>query len=76
LLNPPVILIRGKMSSISIETYNENKLTVQEYVRYIKIKEKIQEFLDRENVKDMLRESEGSINSLTIDLIVKFSINK
>jgi C1A family cysteine protease len=64
------------MSSISIETYNENKLTVQEYVRYIKIKEKIQEFLDRENVKDMLRESEGSINGLTIDLIVKFSINK
>ncbi len=64
------------MSSISIETYNENKLTVQEYVRYIKIKEKIQEFLDRENVKDMLCESEGSINGLTIDLIVKFSINK
>jgi hypothetical protein len=64
------------MSSISIETDNENKLTVQEYVRYIKIKEKIQEFLDRENVKDMLCESEGSINGLTIDLIVKFSINK
>ncbi len=64
------------MSSISIETDNENKLTVQEYVRYIRIKEKIQEFLDRENVKDILCESEGSINGLTIDLIVKFSINK
>ncbi len=64
------------MSSISIETNNENKLTVQEYVRYIKIKEKIQEFLDCENVKDVLRESEGSLNCLTIDLIVKFSINK
>jgi hypothetical protein len=64
------------MSSISIETYNENKLTVQEYVRYIKIKEKIQEFLDRENVKDILRDSEISINGLTIDLVVKFSINK
>ncbi len=74
--NLQVILIRGKMSSISIETDNENKLTVQEYVRYIKIKEKIQEFLDRENVKDILCESEGSINGLTIDLIVKFSINK
>ncbi|VVB90059.1 Uncharacterised protein [uncultured archaeon] len=64
------------MSSISIETDNENKLTVQEYVRYIKIKEKIQEFLDRENVKDMLRDSESSLNGLTIDLVVKFSINK
>lgn len=64
------------MSSISIETDNENKLTVQEYVRYIKIKEKLQEFLDRENVKDMLRDSEISINGLTIDLVVKFSINK
>ncbi len=74
--NPQVILIRGKMSSISIETDNENKLTVQEYVRYIKIKEKLQEFLDRENVRDMLRDSESSLNGLTIDLVVKFSINK
>lgn len=64
------------MSSISIETDNENKLTVQEYIRYIKIKEKIEEFLDRENVKNMLRDSESSLNGLTIDLVVKFSINK
>lgn len=64
------------MSSISIETDNENKLTVQEYIRYIKIKEKIEEFLDRENVKNMLHDSESSLNGLTIDLVVKFSINK
>jgi hypothetical protein len=64
------------MSSISIETDNENKLTVQEYVRYVKIKETILQFLDSENVKEMLSSSENSINGLTIDLIVKFSVNR
>ncbi|MCX9010205.1 MAG: hypothetical protein OIN66_03685 [Candidatus Methanoperedens sp.] len=64
------------MSSIYIETNNENKLTVQEYVRYIRIKEKLQEFLDSENIKKMLSDSEISINGLTIDLVVKFSINR
>lgn len=64
------------MSSISIETKNENKLTVQEYVRYIKIKDNINEFLDREDVKEMLRDSERSISGLTIDLVVRFSVNR
>ena len=64
------------MSSISIETSNENKLTVQEYVRYIKIKENINEFLDREDVKEMLRDSERSINGLSIDLVIRFSVNR
>lgn len=64
------------MSSISIEMSNENKLTVQEYVRYVKIKEKLQEFLDSENVKEMLSDSESYINGLSIDLVVKFSIKR
>jgi len=64
------------MSSISIETTNENKLTVQEYVRYVKIKEKLQEFLDSKTVKEMLCDSESSINGLSIDLVVKFSIKR
>lgn len=64
------------MSSISIETDNENKLTVQEYVRYVKIKDSINEFLDREDVKEMLRDSERSINGLSIDLVIRLSVNR
>lgn len=64
------------MSSIYIETNNESKLTVQEYVRYIEIKENIRRFLDSKNVKDILCDSENSINGLSIDLVVRFSIKK
>jgi len=63
------------MSSISIETDNENQLTVEEYVRYIRIKEQIQQILDS-NVKEKLREAEESVNGLTIDLIVKCSVTR
>lgn len=64
------------MSSISIETSNENQLTVEEYVRYIRIKEQIQRILDEANIKEVLRDAEDSINGLTIDLAVKYSVSK
>ncbi|SNQ62239.1 hypothetical protein [Candidatus Methanoperedens nitratireducens] len=64
------------MSSIFIETTNEKQLTVEEYVRYIRIKDHIQQVLDNADIKEALREAEESINGLTIDLTVKYSINK
>ena len=64
------------MSSISTETSNENNLTVEEYVRYIRIKEQIQHILDSANVKDALREAEDSINGLTVDLTIRYSVNR
>ncbi len=64
------------MSSISTETNNENQLTVEEYVRYIRIKEQIQQILDNANMKEVLRDAEDSINGLTVDLIIKYSIQK
>jgi hypothetical protein len=64
------------MSSISTETSNENQLTVEEYVRYIRIKDKIQEIIDNANLKDALRDAEDSLNGLEVDLIVKYSVQK
>ncbi len=64
------------MSSIFIETTNEKQLTVEEYVRYIRIKDHIQQVLDNADIKEALREAEESINGLTIDLTVKYSIDK
>ncbi len=64
------------MSSIFIETTNEKQLTVEEYIRYIRIKDHIQQVLDNADIKEVLREAEESINGLTIDLIVKYSIDK
>ncbi len=64
------------MSSIFIETANEKQLTVEEYVRYIRIKDHIQQVLDNADIKEVLREAEESINGLTIDLTVKYSIDK
>lgn len=64
------------MSSISIETTNENQLTVEEYVRYIKIKDHILQVLESADLKEVLRSDEESINGLTIDLTVKYSVNK
>ncbi|NJD78270.1 MAG: hypothetical protein FIB08_14455 [Candidatus Methanoperedens sp.] len=64
------------MSSISVETENETQLTVAEYVRLVKIKEQVQQFLENANIKGMLCESEESINGLTIDLTIKYSVNK
>ena len=64
------------MSSISIETNNEKQLTVDEYVRYLGIRDQIQHFLDNANITETLRDAEESINGLSIDLIVKFSVSK
>lgn len=64
------------MSSISIEASNENKLTVEEYVRYIRIKEQIQQILDNANIKEALRDAEESINGLAVDMVVKYSVKK
>ncbi len=64
------------MSSIFIETTNEKQLTVEEYIRYIRIKDHIQHVLDNADIKEVLREAEESINGLTIDLTVKYSIDK
>lgn len=64
------------MSSIFIETTNEKQLTVEEYIRYIRIKDQIQQVLDNADIKEVLREAEESINGLTIDLTVKYSVNK
>ena len=64
------------MSSISIETNNEKQLTVEEYVRYIRMRDQIQQVLDNSNIKETLRDAEEAINGLTVDLTVKYSISK
>jgi len=64
------------MSSISIEATNENLLTVEEYVRYIRIKEQIHQVLENAGIEDTLRSAEKSINGLSIDLTVKYSIQR
>ncbi len=64
------------MSSISIETNNEKQLTVEEYVRYIRIREQIQQILDNANIKETMHDAEDSINGLSIDLTVKYSVNR
>ena len=64
------------MSSISVETNNEKQLTVDEYVRYLRIKGQIQKVLDDANIKETLRNAEESINGLSIDMTIKYSVNK
>jgi hypothetical protein len=64
------------MSSISIEENNEKQLTVDEYVRYLRIKSHIQKVLDDANMNETLRDAEESINSLSIDLTIKYTVNK
>lgn len=64
------------MSSISVETNNEKHLTVDEYVRYLKIRDQIQQILDDTNMKEKLRDAEETINGLSIDLTIRYSVNK
>jgi len=64
------------MSSISIEENNEKKLTVDEYVRYLRIKGHIQKILDDANIKETLRDAEGTINGLSIDIKIRYSVEK
>jgi len=64
------------MSLISIEEDNEKQLTVDEYVRYLRIKGQIQKVLDDANMNETLRDAEESINGLSIDLTIKYIVNK
>lgn len=63
------------MSSISIESNNENQLTVEEFVRYLKIREELQDFIDKD-IKITFGKAEKSLNCLTIDVTVKYTIEK
>ncbi len=65
-----------KMSTISTETTNENQLTVEEYVRFIKLKEHVSNFIENAKIREILDDSEETINGLTIDLTINYSINK
>ena len=62
------------MGSIQEETVNEQHLNVEEYVKYLKTKENIMEFLDKAGVESFLQEAEKSIGGLTVDVIVKYSV--
>ena len=64
------------MSSISIETCNENKLRVEEYIRYVRIKDNIAQILDKTDMKGTMLEAEDSIKGLSIDVVIKFSVNR
>lgn len=64
------------MSSIIFEISNEEKLTVQEYVRFAQIKEQIETFLENTKIKQALGEHEKNIKGLTIDLTIKYTIEK
>jgi hypothetical protein len=64
------------MSTISIEENNEKKLTVNEYVRYLQIKGQIQKVLDDAKIKETLHDAEGTINGLTIDMTIRYSVEK
>lgn len=64
------------MSSISVETNNEKQLTVDEYVRYMMIRDHIQQILDNSNIQETLKDAEDSINGLSVDVTIKYSVNK
>lgn len=64
------------MSSIIFEISNEEKLTVQEYVRFAQIKEQIEKLLENMKIKQALEENETKLGGLTIDLTIKYTIEK
>ncbi|TRZ90540.1 MAG: hypothetical protein D4R88_03390 [Methanosarcinales archaeon] len=64
------------MSSIIFEISNEEKLTVQEYVRFAQIKEQIEKLLENTKIKQVLGEQEKNLRGLTIDLTIKYTIEK
>lgn len=66
----------GTMGDILVETENEEQLKVQEYVQYLKTKENVREFLDAAGIEAFLRGAEKSVNGLTVDVIVRFSVEK
>jgi hypothetical protein len=64
------------MSSLSIEENNVKKLTVDEYVRYLQVKGQIQKVLDDANITETLRDAEGTINGLSIDIMIRYSVER
>ncbi len=64
------------MSSIIFNTFNEEKLTVQEYVRFAEIKEKVEKLLDDAKIEQFLCEYEKYIRDLSIDVTIKYNIEK
>ncbi len=64
------------MSSILVEASNEKQLTVDEYVRYMHIKDNIQHILENSNIGESLAEAESLVNGLTVDVIIRYSVNK
>ncbi len=64
------------MSSILFETSNEDKLTVLEYVRFVEIKEQIEKLLENTKIKQALGDHEKNIRGLTIDMTIKYTIEK
>ena len=64
------------MGSIQEETINEQHLNVEEYVKYLKTKENIMDFLDKAGVEETFNGAEKSVDGLTIDFIVKYSVEK
>lgn len=64
------------MSSIIVETENEKQLTVQEYVRYSDIKERVEKLMDNAKIKQALSEYERYIKGLSIDVTIKYTIEK
>ncbi len=64
------------MSSIIVETENENQLTVQEYVRYSGIKEDVEKLMENAKIKQALGEYEKYVRGLSIDVTIRYTIEK
>ena len=64
------------MSSIIVETENENQLTVQEYVRYSGVKEQVEKLIENAKIKQALGEYEKYVKGLSIDVTIKYTIEK
>jgi len=64
------------MSSIIVETENENQLTVQEYVRYSVVKEQVENLIENAKIKQALGEYEKYVKGLSIDVTIKYTIEK
>ncbi|MBU4076523.1 MAG: hypothetical protein KKD46_02100 [Euryarchaeota archaeon] len=64
------------MSSIIVETENENQLTVQEYVRYSVVKEQVENLMENAKIKQALGEYEKYVKGLSIDVTIKYTIEK
>ncbi len=64
------------MSTIIVETENENQLTVQEYVRYSGIKEQVEKLMEDAKIKQALAEYEKYVRGLSIDVTIRYTIEK